>query len=91
MTRVERLHAIVAKVWPAAMEQHAQNGSWPNRLEDPRKDEHSGAPYLITTLKNGGRRIQVHGAEGDVIGGQGANMDEALSVLETKLGLGDVA
>lgn len=103
-TVADRIHAIVAVLAPKAAHQHAANGSWPNRIANPRRKrtedgevviddhgnpvfaEHSGAPYVIMTLPDGGRRLSVIGDDGDVLSGSGATLAEAVAALEAKIG-----
>lgn len=93
LTSADRLHRVLGKVWPDAAAMHVKTGAWPNRLDQPRTNaetkavEHSGAPYEITTLPDGRRRVRVFSADGDAIGAVGATIDEAIAALERKVGV----
>lgn len=99
-TRIERLHALIAKVAPSAAQQHAADGSWPNTHPSPGTKvndagatvpaRHSGAPYVMETLASGKRRISLRSDDGDVYAGVGDSIDEALSMLEQKCGMAAV-
>lgn len=84
-TRADRLHAIIAKVAPKAAAYYARDRQWPPNTDLNGKTE-AVAPYVITTTPDGGRRLRVIGDDGDVIGGTGATLEDALAAVEQKIG-----
>ncbi len=74
----DRLLEIVEKLSPATMRAYRDTGGvWPGR----------GAPYTIKPTPLGGKRVQVKSEEGDVLGGVGATLAEAVTMLRVKVGL----
>lgn len=76
MTRVDRLHRIIAKLAPKAAAEHADRFTWPG----------GEAPYRWKVV-DGDELLQVKGEDGDVIGGRGKTKDDALGMIEGKLGI----
>lgn len=76
-TQAERLHDVVRKIDPELAAAYAETGQWAG----------GRAPYEILELPNGKRMVRVRSADGDLIGGTGVSVADALSVIETKTGL----
>lgn len=78
-TRADRIHALIARIAPAAAEQHATDGTWPN----------GECPYVITTLEDGGRRLVIRGVDPDgepnIRAASGPTLEAAIAALEAKL------
>jgi hypothetical protein len=71
MTVTDQIHALIARVNPPAQ---AVNGAWP-----------IGCPYEIRTLADGGRRLLITCADGDVRSGNGPTVADAVRDLTGKL------
>jgi hypothetical protein len=76
MTNQEKLDQVIKKAWP-----DITLGEW-GRLGP---NGTPGSPYSITTIADGGRRIQLRLPDGDVISGNGKNLGEAIDALAAKL------
>ncbi len=78
MSPNEQLHAIVAKLAPAAAAVYQDSGEWPAGT----------CPYVIETLGDGRRRVRVTDpVSGDSIGAVGPTTWAAITALAEKLGL----
>jgi hypothetical protein len=87
-TRAERLDALLQKVAARAHAHQAEHGVWPHKETDsPDAPEHRRrAPYVRETLADGRIRLRITTDDGDVVSGVGATTDEALTMLEAKIG-----
>ncbi len=64
----QRLHALIAHVYPDAAAQHDLDGTWPTRTGgDPANREHGVAPFVIDTLADGRMRVRLTSADGDTV------------------------
>lgn len=82
-TRADRLAAILAKINATAAQ---ADGTWRTPVPPPWADPNDpGAPYLIRELDDGRFQVQVVSSEGDVIGGLGETVEDALARVEEKI------
>ena len=76
----DALMQCVATLCPKRFASYQKTGQWGD-LED----RSTRAPYLITEQDNGNRLVQIESEGGDVIGGIGATVPDAIAALARKV------